>query len=142
MGRADIQLGGAGVPYLLGAELPNHSVREKTSTIGTSINVVWAFVVNFSMPYLLAAISVKVGWVFGSISVSALVLTFLFLPETKGMTLEEIDDVFARPFNPFRSSRVREDDESEIEQIETDREGNNSKGIESPQSVSQSIAPP
>lgn len=44
----------------------------------------------------------KTGWVFGGISLSALVFTFFFLPETKGLALEDIDSVFAHPFNPFR----------------------------------------
>lgn len=98
----DTQLGGAAVPYLLGAELPNHAVREKTSAIGTSINVVWAFVTNFVVPYMLAALAFRVGFIFGGIAVLALVFTFFLLPETKGLVLEEIDDLFARPFNPFR----------------------------------------
>lgn len=85
--------------------MPSHAVREKTVTIGTTINVVWAFATNFSIPYMLAAINWKVGWVFGAISISAIVFTFLFLPETAGCKLEDIDDVFSRRFNPFRRQR-------------------------------------
>ncbi|KAL1406152.1 hypothetical protein Q8F55_007836 [Vanrija albida] len=97
-------LGGAPVPYLLGAELPSHALREKTSTIGTSINVVFAFATNFALPYMLKAMSFRVGWIFGGISATAIVFTFLFLPETKGLVLEDIDEVFSRPFNPFRGA--------------------------------------
>lgn len=35
------------------------------------------------MPYMLAALSFKVGYIFGGIAVSAVVWTFFFLPETK-----------------------------------------------------------
>lgn len=90
------------MPYLLGAELPNHSLREKTSTIGTTINVVFAFATNFSIPYMMKALSFRVGWIFGGISISALVFTFLFLPETKNLTLEQVDHLFEKPYNPFR----------------------------------------
>lgn len=91
------------MPYLLGAELPNHSLREKTSTIGTTINVVFAFATNFSIPYMMKALSFRVGWIFGGISISALVFTFFFLPETKNLTLEQVDHLFEKPYNPFHS---------------------------------------
>jgi hypothetical protein len=76
-------MGGGPVPYLLGAEIPNAAVREKTQAIGTSWNVIWAFVTNFAIPYMINGIHFKVGWVFGSLSLLALLLTFFFLPETK-----------------------------------------------------------
>lgn len=77
-------------------------MREKTSTIGTTINVVFAFATNFSIPYMMKALSFRVGWIFGGISISALIFTFLFLPETKNLTLEQVDNLFEKPYNPFR----------------------------------------
>ncbi|KAL3476667.1 general substrate transporter [Aspergillus californicus] len=97
-------VGGASIPYLLGAEIPNAALREKTQALGAAWNVVWAFVTNFVIPYMMADIHYGVGWVFGSVSLVALAYTFFFLPETKGRTLEEIDDVFAVPYNPFRKA--------------------------------------
>ena len=76
-------MGGASIPYLLGSEIPNAAVREKTQALGTSWNVVWAFVTNYIIPYMIDGIHFKVGWVFGSISVTAFLYTFFFLPETK-----------------------------------------------------------
>ncbi|CAG7916762.1 unnamed protein product [Penicillium olsonii] len=95
--------GGASIPYLLGAEIPNSAVREKTQSIGTAWNVIWAFVTNFIIPYLMERIHFGVGWVFGSVSLVALLYTFFFLPETKGRTLEELDTVFSSAYNPFRT---------------------------------------
>lgn len=80
-------MNGASAPYLLGTEIPNAAVREKTQAIGTSWNVVWAFVTNFIIPYMINNIHFQVGWVFGSISILALVFTFFFLPETKVSSL-------------------------------------------------------
>ncbi|KAJ5775487.1 uncharacterized protein N7511_000498 [Penicillium nucicola] len=94
-------MGGASIPYLLGTELPNAALREKTQAIGTSWNVLWAFVTNFAIPYMIADLHFQLGWVFGSISVLALVFTFFFLPETKGRVLEDIDNVFATSNNIF-----------------------------------------
>ncbi|KAI5460119.1 putative sugar transporter [Mariannaea sp. PMI_226] len=96
-------IGGASIPYLLGTEIPNSAVREKTQSLGGAWNVIWAFATNYSIPYMIKALHFQVGWVFGSISVVTLILTFFFLPETKGRTLEEIDAIFEVPFNPFRA---------------------------------------
>ncbi|OOQ81718.1 putative sugar transporter [Penicillium brasilianum] len=96
-------MGGGPIPYLIGAEVPNAAVREKTQAIGTSWNVMWAFVTNFALPYMINGIHFKVGWVFGSIAFVGLLFTFFFLPETKGRSLEEIDAIYSVPFNPFRS---------------------------------------
>ena len=76
-------MGSASIPYLLGTELPNSALREKTQALGAAWNVVWAFVTNFTIPYMIADIHFGVGWVFGSVSVVALLFTFFFLPETK-----------------------------------------------------------
>ncbi|KAJ5983457.1 hypothetical protein N7481_005556 [Penicillium waksmanii] len=98
--------GGASIPYLLGAEIPNAAVREKTQSVGTAWNVIWAFVMNFIIPYMMEHIHFGIGWVFGSVSLVALLYTFFFLPETKGRTLEELDAVFAHTYDPFRRSNA------------------------------------
>ncbi|ETI27799.1 hypothetical protein G647_00248 [Cladophialophora carrionii CBS 160.54] len=46
-------MGGASIPYLLGSEIPNAARREKTQGVGTAWNVVWAFVTNFVIPYMI-----------------------------------------------------------------------------------------
>lgn len=76
-------MGGASIPYLLGTEIPNSAVREKTQALGASWNVVWAFVTNYIIPYMIADLHFKVPWIFGSVSLLATVFTFFFLPETK-----------------------------------------------------------
>ncbi|MBH1945554.1 MFS transporter [Erythrobacter sp. YJ-T3-07] len=76
-------MGGASIPYLLGSEIPNAALREKTQSLGAAWNVIWAFVTNFVLPYMISNLHFGVGWVFGSISVVAFVFTFFFLPETK-----------------------------------------------------------
>ncbi|KAL4875673.1 general substrate transporter [Aspergillus karnatakaensis] len=116
-------IGGAAIPYLLGAEIPNATLREKTQSLGAAWNVIWAFVTNFVIPYMMADMDAfRVGWVFGSVAVVALVYTFFFLPETKGRTLEEVDAIFAVPFNPFR--------QAEVYYRDNDRASNSSKGVD------------
>ncbi|OCF32680.1 hypothetical protein I317_06080 [Kwoniella heveanensis CBS 569] len=101
-------LGGASTPYLIGAEVPNASVREKTDSIGAAFNVVWAFATNFALPYMIAALNFKVGYIFGGISVLGVLYFFFYLPETKGKVLEEIDAIFEQKFNPFKPQKIYE----------------------------------
>ncbi|RSL59922.1 hypothetical protein CEP54_007014 [Fusarium duplospermum] len=116
-------MGSASIPYLLGGEIPTSALREKTQSLGASWNVIWAFVTNFVIPYLIRDLHFGVGWVFGSVSGVALFYTFFFLPETKGRALEEIDAIFETPFNPFRPQNVHfSDPERRIGQLEGEKD--------------------
>lgn len=64
--------------------------------IKTAINVVVGFAVVYSTPYLLRAISAKTAYIWGACAAVAAVWTWLCLPETKGRTLEELDQVSTR----------------------------------------------
>ncbi|OCT53283.1 sugar transporter [Cladophialophora carrionii] len=116
-------MGGASIPYLLGSEIPNAALREKTQGVGTAWNVVWAFVTNFVIPYMINNIHFGVGWVFGGIALLAFCFTFFFLPETKGRALEEIDAIFAVANNPFRRTEIHYTDaERRIGQLEGEKQ--------------------
>ncbi|KAI1359355.1 putative sugar transporter [Xylaria arbuscula] len=121
-------MGGASIPYLLGGELPAAAVREKTQSLGAAWNVLWAFASNFSIPYLIKALKFQIGWVFGSIALTAFVFTFFVLPETKGLPLEEIDAVFAKPYNPFRSQHTPLSDAKSNVASKTEYMTNNEEG--------------
>lgn len=67
----------------MGGEIPNSSLREKTQSFGAAWNVLWAFITNFVLPYLIRDLGFGVGWIFGGSSLLAFLFTFFFLPETK-----------------------------------------------------------
>jgi len=56
------------------------------------------FATSFSIPYLLdkkyAGLESKVGFIFGTAAVFAGIFAFFCVPECKGRTLEEIDQLF------------------------------------------------
>jgi SP family sugar:H+ symporter-like MFS transporter len=85
-------------PYVLASEIGTGRLREKTMAFSSTVNVIAAFVVSFSLPYLLnapyAALGAGVGWIYGSFAVIAGVYAYFCVPETKGRALEELDTLF------------------------------------------------
>lgn len=84
--------------YIVLSEVARSSLKEKTNDLAVAISVITTFVVSFTLPYLLnapyAALGPKVGWIYGSSCVAAVVVAFLVIPEMKGRSLEEIDKLF------------------------------------------------
>jgi MFS transporter, SP family, sugar:H+ symporter len=72
-------------------------------------------VVAFTLPYLQdtpgANLGSKVGFIYGSICFVALIWGYFFLPELKGRSLEELDEMFAAklPLRKFRDYQSNED---------------------------------
>lgn len=67
-------------------------------TFAACWDVISAFVNNYSVPYLLnkpgAGLGAKVGYIFAAISICAFLFTVFFVPELKGRSLEEVDELF------------------------------------------------
>ncbi|KAH7031681.1 general substrate transporter [Microdochium trichocladiopsis] len=102
----------APLSYVILAEASPTRLVEKTNLIATSVNVVVAFAVSLSAPYLLyeeyANLGGKVGYIYGSFALMLAVLAFFFVPEMKGRTLEEIEVLFADrvPTRKFKGTHV------------------------------------
>lgn len=96
------------VSYVLGSEIGTGALREKTMAFTTAVSIVAAFVVAFSVPYILDKIAANVGWVFGAMATCAVVYTYFCVPETKGRSLEELDELFEKhvPARKFSSTET------------------------------------
>lgn len=105
-------LGWAPLSHVVAAEIPNSRLRDMTYALGSFFNILVQFAISFSIPYLLyapyAALGSKVGFIFGSTAVCAIVFTLLCVPECKGRSLEEIDQLFIQgtPLRKFKTARV------------------------------------
>ena len=68
--------------------------------VGTSIDVCSAFLVTFFTPYILNGPQIKAGartaFIWMALSVIAFIYFFFFLPELKGRSLEEVDELFEK----------------------------------------------
>lgn len=94
--------------YTILGETATSRLKEKTNNLATSISVVTTFAVSFTLPYLLnppyAALGARVGFIYGSASVVSVVVAWLLIPEMKGRSLEEVDEMFEKevPLRKFR----------------------------------------
>ncbi|KAF2655897.1 high affinity glucose transporter [Lophiostoma macrostomum CBS 122681] len=69
-------------------------VRAKAVSLATASNWTWNLALAFGVPPLLKSINWKMYMIFGAFNGAALIHMFLTAPETKGKTLEEMDEVF------------------------------------------------
>ena len=80
------------IPWILVAELTPLQVRGITTGVATVVN--WgtsSIVVGFYMQYAAAVHVWFAWWSFMVLNIAAVVFTIVFLPETKGKTLEDIE---------------------------------------------------
>ena len=72
------------------------SMRSKGTSLTTAANWAANCIVSFLVPALLQGITYGTYLIFGFFCVSMGILTYLFYPETKGKSLEDMDHVFGR----------------------------------------------
>lgn len=109
--------------YVILGEVSSQRVKEKTNDLAVCVSVITTFIVSFTLPYLLnapyAALGAKVGFIYGSFAVVAVIVGYFMIPEMKDRTLEEIDQLFAsgismRKFKQFKTVRVEDEDNKEV----------------------------
>ncbi|KAM0417138.1 hypothetical protein ACHAPT_012845 [Fusarium lateritium] len=91
-------MGWAPLSYVVTTEISALRLRDLTSRVGFTTNVIMNFTVNFSIPYLIydkyAGLNSKVGFIFGGLMAIAIVFVYFCVPECKGKTLEQVDFLF------------------------------------------------
>lgn len=83
------------------SEIYPSEIRAKAVSLATAANWAANCVLAFSTPPLLRIIDWKLYMVFATFNGIAFVHMFLTAPETKGKTLEEMDDVFDKGLAPW-----------------------------------------
>ncbi|KAF4826698.1 MFS transporter fmqE [Colletotrichum tropicale] len=89
-------LQGAGWP--IAAEIPSYSLRAKTLSIGICAQTFTTWVFNFITPYMYNVdsgnLGARTGWIYAGTSVFLFIGGWLWIPNTTGMTTEEIDHAY------------------------------------------------
>jgi len=90
------------VPFTYSAEVFPLSHREVGMAWAVATCLFWAAVLSITFPRMLDAMTPTGAFGFyAGLNIVALVMIFLFLPETKQRTLEELDYIFAIPTRTF-----------------------------------------
>ena len=88
-------LGFLGANFLYATEIAPQDLRVHLAAIGTATNWLFNFVIVEITPIAFVTIKWRYYIVFAVIGVSTAVLVYLLFPETKGRSLEEMDELFS-----------------------------------------------
>ena len=81
-------------------------IRAKAVSLATASNWTWNCALAFAVPPLLTNINWKMYMIFGTFNALALIHMFFAAPETKGRTLEEMDEIFDSCKWPWQIERT------------------------------------
>lgn len=86
------------IVYVLIAEVPNTQIRGKTLGIACFVPHILSISITAGLPYAMSPTEAnwgaKTGFLFAALSTLVVLWAFLYLPETKGRTFEELDVLF------------------------------------------------
>jgi MFS transporter, SP family, general alpha glucoside:H+ symporter len=92
-------IGVGSIVYTISGEIPTSVLRQKTLAIAISVsaavNTFWSFVSPYIFNPDYGNLKAKIGFVFGACMIIFFVLGFLYVPETRLRTYEELDELFA-----------------------------------------------
>ncbi|CAI4364823.1 BDN_1c_G0011810.mRNA.1.CDS.1 [Saccharomyces cerevisiae] len=94
----------APIAYVVISETFPLRVKSKAMSVATAANWLWGFLIGFFTPFITGAINFYYGYVFMGCMVFAYFYVFFFVPETKGLTLEEVNDMYAEGVLPWKSA--------------------------------------
>jgi MFS family permease len=119
------------VSWTYPSEIFPSKIRAKAVSLATASNWAWNTALAFAVPPLLRNINWKMYMIFATFNALALIHMFLLAPETRGRTLEEMDEVFDSGIPAWRSKAPVE---SRLDRIRADIEAGAIK-VEAPASV-------
>lgn len=98
------------LPYVFGSELWPNRIRSFGGAVGQTFHWLFIYAIKYSIPSLLddtdnwGAFLFFAGWCF-----VGLIYVFFMVPETAGLSVEEVDKIFEGPwFSAFRQNNRRE----------------------------------
>ncbi|CAI4947352.1 AVN_HP_G0004030.mRNA.1.CDS.1 [Saccharomyces cerevisiae] len=94
----------APIPYVVVSETFPLRVKSKCMAIAQACNWIWGFLIGFFTPFITGAINFYYGYVFMGCLVFMFFYVLLVVPETKGLTLEEVNTMWEEGVLPWKSA--------------------------------------
>jgi SP family sugar:H+ symporter-like MFS transporter len=79
-------------------------IRPKAISLGSATNWIWNFLLSFFAPRIAADIGPLILLIFFGMLIVAFIYVYLFIPETRGLTLEEVDELYRSGVKPWNSA--------------------------------------
>lgn len=97
------------IPFMYAGEIAPLSIRHKVTAMCACANWLFNFLIAEVTPHAMRNIGYRYYIVYACISAFAFCVFYAFYPETKGRTLEEIDEIFIRSKSVFDPVWVEKD---------------------------------
>nr|VWO96985.1 Glucose transporter rco-3 [Ganoderma boninense] len=100
------------IAWVITGEIFPLNIRAKAMSLSVASNWLWNFGIGYATPYLVnpgagnANLGVKVFFIWGSTCAGCLVFTYFCIPETKGLSLEQVDLLYQNS-TPITSVKYR-----------------------------------
>ncbi|KAG0204614.1 hypothetical protein BGX28_003520 [Mortierella sp. GBA30] len=91
------------VSWTYPAEIYPLRIRSKAVSLSTASNWAFNFVLAYAVPPALESIQYRTYFIFAGFCVAMTIHVFLMFPETKGRTLEEMDELFNSDIPPWKT---------------------------------------
>ncbi|KAF9259071.1 AmMst-1 [Marasmius fiardii PR-910] len=101
------------IAWVITGELFPLQIRAKAMSMSTASNWLWNFGITYATPYLVnrgpgsAGLESKVFFIWGSTCLCCAIFTLICVPETKGLSLEQIDLMYQNTY-PWKAGQYRE----------------------------------
>jgi|TARA_R110002003_G_scaffold1193_4_gene22762 MFS family permease len=120
---------GPGAWVLIGEIFPL-PIRAKGVALSTASNWFWNFVIGFITPYMVRPeygnLKTKVFFVWGATCTACVLFAYYFVPETKGLSLEQVDRMLEET-TPQKSAKwvphTTYADQAEVSSMEAEKSG-------------------
>lgn len=90
-----------GIPWIFASEILPTRVRTIGMMCAVCMQWLAQFIIVYSLPYMIASIKYGTFYFFAACTVVALVFAYLFVPETKGVLLEDMGALFGANVSIF-----------------------------------------
>ncbi|KAG0055139.1 hypothetical protein BGZ83_009551 [Gryganskiella cystojenkinii] len=96
------------VSWTYPAEIYPLRIRSKAVSLSTASNWAFNFALAYAVPPLLESIQYKTYFIFGTFCVAMTIHVFFMFPETKGRTLEEMEELFNSDIPAWKTQALPE----------------------------------
>ncbi|XBW35485.1 hypothetical protein QEN19_001058 [Hanseniaspora menglaensis] len=94
----------APLAYVICSESYPLRVKNKCMAVASAANWMWGFLISFFTPFITSAIHFSYGYVFMGCMLFAFFYVFFTIPETKGLSLEEVNEMWLDGVLPWKSA--------------------------------------